>query len=70
MFALSIFSVLVIMIVFRTLDRYRDKKQKMIFQLIDKYQIYKADDGRQLYELSMEDLLNLLNKQNSNFNRF
>ncbi|WP_141543535.1 Fur-regulated basic protein FbpA [Bacillus toyonensis] len=58
------------MIVFRTLDRYRDKKQKMIFQLIDKYQIYKADDGRQLYELSMEDLLNLLNKQNSNFNRF
>ncbi|WP_255287189.1 Fur-regulated basic protein FbpA [Bacillus toyonensis] len=42
----------------------------MIFQLIDKYQIYKADDGRQLYELSMEDLLNLLNKQNSNFNRF
>ncbi|PEP08168.1 hypothetical protein CN577_11565 [Bacillus toyonensis] len=70
MFVLSIFSVLVIMIVFRMLDRYRDKKQKMIFQLTDKYQIYKADYGRQLYELSMEKLLNLLEEQNSNFSRF
>ncbi|PEM89487.1 hypothetical protein CN629_21775 [Bacillus toyonensis] len=70
MFALSIFFVLVIMIVFRMLDRYQDKKQKMIFQLIDKYQIYKADDGKQLYELSMEVLLNLLDEQNSNSNKF
>ncbi|WP_368500062.1 Fur-regulated basic protein FbpA [Bacillus toyonensis] len=58
------------MIVFRMLDRYQDKKQKMIFQLIDKYQIYKADDGKQLYELSMEVLLNLLDEQNSNSNKF
>ncbi|MDJ1474363.1 Fur-regulated basic protein FbpA [Bacillus sp. LS15-K4] len=51
------------MIVFRTLDRYQEKKQKLIFQLIDKYQIYKADDGRQLYELSMGELLILLDEQ-------
>ncbi|WP_142345753.1 Fur-regulated basic protein FbpA [Bacillus toyonensis] len=42
----------------------------MIFQLIDKYQIYKADDNRQLYELSMGELLNLLYEQNSNSNKF
>lgn len=58
------------MIVFRTLDRYQVKKQKVIFQLIDKHQVYKADDGRQLYELSMEGLLNSLGEQNSNSNRF
>ncbi|KAA0776149.1 Fur-regulated basic protein FbpA [Bacillus sp. BB51/4] len=62
--------MLVIMIVFRTLDRYQFKKQKVIFQLIDKHQIYKANDGRQLYELSMKELLDLLGEQNSNFNRF
>ncbi|MDZ4471970.1 Fur-regulated basic protein FbpA [Bacillus cereus] len=51
-------------------DRYQFKKQKVIFLLIDKHQIYKANDGRQLYELSMKELLDLLGEQNSNSNRF
>ncbi|AIY72857.1 hypothetical protein NT98_5804 (plasmid) [Bacillus cereus] len=60
MFALSIISVLMIMIVFRALDRYQVQEQKMI---IDKYQIYKADDGRQLHELSMGELLILFKRR-------
>ena len=55
------------MIVLRALDRYQIQKQKMIFQLIDKYQVYKADDGRQLYELSMEELISLLDEQKNKF---
>ncbi|WP_140158570.1 Fur-regulated basic protein FbpA [Bacillus thuringiensis] len=57
------------MVVFRSVDRFQDKKQKMIFRLIDRHQIYKADDGRQLYELSTEELLRLLDEQNRNLNR-
>ncbi|MGH0447733.1 Fur-regulated basic protein FbpA [Bacillus mycoides] len=57
------------MVVFRSVDRFQDKKQKMIFQLIDRHQIYKADDGRQLYELSTEELLRLLDEQNRDLNR-
>ncbi len=49
-----------IMIVFRALDRYQVQEQKMI---IDKYQIYKADDGRQLHELSMGELLILFKRR-------
>ncbi|MDZ5607054.1 Fur-regulated basic protein FbpA [Bacillus pseudomycoides] len=40
-----------------------DKKQSIIERLISKHQIYKMEDGRQLYELSVKELQELLKRE-------
>ncbi|PFH81646.1 Fur-regulated basic protein FbpA [Bacillus cereus] len=40
-----------------------NKKQRIIDRLIWEYKIYKMEDGRQLYELSVKELLNILEEQ-------
>lgn len=36
------------------------RKERLIGQLIHKYNFYKSEDGRQLYELSVGELLEIL----------
>lgn len=40
-----------------------NRKQRIIERLIYKYKIYKMEDGRQLYELSVGELLKILGEQ-------
>ncbi|WP_144559969.1 Fur-regulated basic protein FbpA [Bacillus thuringiensis] len=40
-----------------------NRKQRIIDRLIWEYKIYKMEDGRQLYELSVGELLEILEAQ-------
>ncbi|HDR7795341.1 TPA: Fur-regulated basic protein FbpA [Bacillus luti] len=39
------------------------RKERLIGQLIHEYNFYKMEDGRQLYELSVGELLEILEEQ-------